>query len=109
MGTLTKRDDYRENGWTYTETITDGETGDTVRIPPMPPNSKITCTIIAGANTGKFQSTTSPDADIIADTATWVDWPAGVKTGTYEDALISPVTAIRGVSVSGEIVIEIVF
>lgn len=107
--TLTQRPG-RNPGWTYKETLADGTTSDPVIIPPLQNDSgNVTCTIIANANTGKMQSTTSPDANIAADTATWVDWPNGDTNGTYTDALITPVTAVRGISVSGEITFEVVF
>jgi hypothetical protein len=98
----------RYNGFTYTETLADGITSDAIAIPPLPPGGRVTCTVIAGANTAKIQFTTSSDAAVSADTATWQDWPQGDKTGTFSDSIISPVTAVRGVSVSGEIDFEIV-
>jgi hypothetical protein len=105
---MTKRDSWKE-GYEYTETIADGATGDDIRIFPLGLDGpRVTCRIIAGANTGKFQFTTSPDANVIAGTATWSDWPRGVVTGTVWDALTSQVTGLRGVSVSGEIKIEVV-
>lgn len=97
-------------GYYYTETIADGATGKNVKIPPMGLNSAgITCTIIAGANTGKFQFTTSSDAAVQADTATWIDFPDVDVTGTESKTIGSQVTGIRGVSASGEIKIEIVY
>lgn len=100
----------RTESYYHTETITSGSTGQTIEIPTLPAGKNITCTLIAGASTGKFQFTTSYDFDTnsIPATATWQDWALGNKTGTISDAIISPVTAIRGVSVSGAIVIEIV-
>lgn len=95
-------------GFEYTETIADGANGDTVLLPGIPGDKKITCTIIAGANTGKFQFTTSSDAAVLAGTCTWIDWPKGAVTGTDYDLLEGPVSAVRGVSTSGEITIEIV-
>jgi hypothetical protein len=95
-------------GFEYSETIADGANGDTVLLPGISDSERVTCTIIAGANTGKFQFTTSSDAAVLADTCTWIDWPKGTVTGTEYDLLLGPVTAVRGVSVSGEINIEIV-
>lgn len=96
-------------GYEYAETIANGQDGDSIRIFPMGPgNARVTCRIIAGANTGKFQFTTSLDADIIADTAVWSDWAKSVVSGTDWDVLLSQVTGLRGVSVSGEIKIEVV-
>jgi hypothetical protein len=95
-------------GFEYTETIADGADGDTVLLPGISDTKRVTCTIIAGANTGKFQFTTSSDAAVLAGTCTWIDWPKEDITGTDYDLLLGPVTAVRGVSVSGEINIEIV-
>lgn len=96
-------------GYEYEETIASGQNGDSIRIFPMGPgNARITCRIIAGANTGKFQFTTSPDADVIADTAVWSDWAKGTVTGTDWDVLLAQVTGLRGVSVSGEVKIEVI-
>lgn len=95
-------------GFQHKETIADGVNGASLIVNTGDTKGKITCTIIAGANTGKFQFTTSPDADIVAETATWQDWVKGDTTGTDYDVLDGPVTGLRGVSVSGEIVVEIV-
>lgn len=105
---MTKRESWQQ-GYEYSETIADGATGDTVLIPPFGgKKSAITCRIIAGSNTGKFQFTTSSDSAVAAGTATWTDWPKGAVTGTDYDVLDGPVTGLRGVSSSGEITIEIV-
>jgi len=88
--------------------ILDGVTGPSIIIPPTgSEGARVTCTVIPGGNTGKFQYTTSPDADVLADTAIWQDWPGGSKTSTFSDSLLAPVTAVRGVSVSGPIDIEV--
>jgi hypothetical protein len=100
--------DARRPGFTHKETIADGITGDALTVPPLPDGGRVTCTIVAGSNTGKVQFTTSPDANVAAATATWQDWPNGTITGNSSDSIISPVTAVRGVSVSGEIVFEVV-
>jgi len=106
---MTLRDGITK-GYFYSETIATGATGSNVKIPPMGMDGTyITCTIHAGANTGKFQFTTSSDAAVLADTATWIDWPKGVVTGTNYDALTSQVTGLRGVSAAGEVTIEIVY
>ena len=104
---MTQRN-YPHAGYTYSETIANGANGDTVRILPQRTAKKIACTLIAGANTGKFQVSTSSDTAITAGTETWQDWAEGTTTGTVSDVLNGPVTAIRGVSASGEINIEIV-
>jgi len=90
------------------EVIADGATGDYVLIPPLgSEGTKATCTVIAGAGTGKFQHSTSTVASVEADTAVWIDWDAGDTTLSVSDTLMAPVTALRGVSVSGEVTIDI--
>ena len=97
----------RYNGFTHTETLADGITSDPIVIPPLPPGGRVTCTVIAGANTAKIQFTTADDP-VTADPADWEDWPQGDKTATFSDSIIPPVTGVRGVSVSGEISFRIV-
>jgi hypothetical protein len=99
-----------ELGYHYEETIATGVTSDAIVIPPLKVGSKrVTCTIHAGANTGKFEFTTSSDAKITAGTAVWQDWNLGVVTGSNSDSLVGQVTGLRGVSSAGEIKIEIVY
>jgi hypothetical protein len=93
-------------GYEYSEVIADGETGKIIHLVDLV-YSAVTCTLISGANTGKFQSTTSPDADVIADTAEWTDWHIGSYSGSISDAVAAPITGLRGVSISGEIKIEV--
>lgn len=105
---LQKRDSH-VTGYEHKEVIADGQNGDTIRIFPLGLGlTRITCRVIAGAGTGKFQFTTSPDADVLDDSAVWSDWPKGSATGTEWDVLQSQVTGLRGVSISGEITIEVV-
>jgi uncharacterized integral membrane protein len=106
---MTKRDSA-VTGFFYTETIATGATGSDVHIYPMGlDGTRITCTIIAGGNTGSFEFTTSSDAAVTAGTATWQTWPLGTVTGTQSDALTSQVTGLRGVSDAGEITVEILY
>ena len=97
-----------KRGYVHQETIASGQNGETLIAHPFPATASITCTVITSGNTGKFQFSTSPKADIEAGTATWQDWAKGNVTATTSDALTSPVTAVRGVSVTGEIKIEVV-
>ena len=96
-----------KQGYEYSETVADGENGETIAIPGLPPGKNIVCTIIAGSNTGKFQYSTSLDSEVEAGTCTWHDWDNGDTTGSYTDVIVANVSSIRGVSVSGEIKIEI--
>lgn len=96
-------------GYEYAETIQSGQNGDTIRFFPMGPGkARATCRVIAGAGTGKFQFTTSIDTAVLAGTAVWTDWAKGDVTGTDFDVLLGQVTALRGVSVSGIITIEVI-
>jgi len=96
-----------KRGYAYQETIADGDNGESVVVHPTPVTG-LTCTLIAGSNDGKIQFTTSPIANIEAGTATWQDWD-GVTTGNGTDVLVGPVTAVRGVSTSGEVTVEFVY
>ncbi|MCD6321850.1 MAG: hypothetical protein J7L77_02375 [Clostridiales bacterium] len=96
-------------GWHHKEIITNGATGNDVIIPPLPAGKNVTCTLIAeGTSTGKFQTTTSSDEDVKAGTATWQDWAKGDSAGTVTDVIVGQVIGVRGVSVSGEVKIEII-
>lgn len=95
------------NGYDYGEVIADGENGNSILI-PNDLVGNLTCTVIAGSNTGKVQFSTSREESVLGGSAVWQDWPQGNVTGTTYDVLVGPVTSIRGVSVSGEITIEVV-
>ncbi len=95
----------------YSETITSGQNGDTILINPVWNQSGyVTVRIKAGAGTGKVQITLV-DKDKLEDgldvASDWDDWPKGDVTGTDGDVLLAPVTAIRGVSVSGTVEFEL--
>lgn len=96
------------DGYVYSETIADGVTSEPVKLHRyrgMADN--ISLALIAGTGTGKFQYTLDADEMIDVDTAVWYDWDKGDNTGTTVDALISSVSAVRGVSTSGEITFKI--
>lgn len=97
---------FQRDGWHYTETIATGATGDSLILPSLEAGKTIAVTLIAGAGTGYVQFTTSSDAAVKADTAVWQTWALGTKTGTESDSL-EKATALRGVSVSGEVIIEV--
>ena len=104
---MTKRDSATP-GFEYAETIATGATGSVVHVFPVPLGKRINCTLVAGANTGYFETTSSSDAKVLAGTAVWSAWAKGTQTGTVKDAILADVTGIRGVSAVGEIKIEIV-
>ena len=104
---MTKRDEIQP-GYHHEETIPDGVTGDWIIIPAMVMNcGTIQCFISTGAGSGKFQFTGSGKEKIMAGTAYARDWPLGNVTGDDEDS-VAQVMAIRGVSISGDIDIEVV-
>ena len=94
-------------GYDYHETILTGANGKSVYIPSISVPTKVTCTVIP-SGTAKIQYTTSSRAAVEASTAVWQDWPLGGVTSTTSDSLVSPVTALRGVSVSGSVTIDII-
>ena len=105
---LQRRKSY-QSGFHHSETIGDGEDGNTIRIfPTQPDGGVVSCGVIAGSNVGKMQFTLSSDNDVITDNAVWSDWPKGNVTGSEYDALVGPVTGLRGVSITGQIKIEVV-
>lgn len=99
---------FAQDGYCYAESIGTGATGKDIRIPPLPAGKTIHIALIAGANTGKFQVSSSSDAAITAGTATWSDLTLAAATGTVRDEITASITGLRGVSTSGAIVIEVV-
>lgn len=98
-----------KNGYFYQEIIADGLNGKAVLIPNDNYDGiAFTCGIIAGENIGKFQFSLSSLSDVLDGNANWQNWPKENVTGSDYDTLEGPVTAIRGVSVSGSVIIEIV-
>lgn len=91
----------------YKAVIASGQTSLAVKIPTGV--QQVTVMLIpAGGASGKSQFTTSTYADIAAGTATWVDMPKGVVSATSYEGINFPVTAVRGVSVSGNVTLEVV-
>lgn len=98
---------HMEYGYHYKETIATGATGSDVFIPRLPKGREVGITLFAGANTGKFQATRSLDSDVLAGSATWFDVALTSTTGTVPDTITSPISGLRGVSLAGEISIEV--
>ena len=96
-------------GYVHKETIADGNNGETIFFHPLGNKTGyVGCTIISSGSTGKFEYSTSPIEDHEDGTETWIGaWPKGEVTTTSSDA-IGDCTAVRGVSISGEINIEVV-
>ena len=96
-------------GWTFTQSLSSGVNGDTIRIPSLDAGQTISVSlVITATGSGKVEFTTSPDSLVISDTCYWQDWPAGVVSATFSDAVGSPVTGLRLVRVSGTVAIEVV-
>ena len=91
----------------YQGQITTGDTGPAVYIPDSANTISIGL-VPAGGASGKIQYTLSPPSVVEAGSATWRDWPSAVVAATTDDVLIGPVTAVRGVSSSGNITLEVV-
>ena len=104
---LVERAIGRKPGFHHEEDLLGGITGDPVVIPPLG-GVPVTATVVVTGVSGKIEFTTSTDAKVAAGTAVWQDWDPGTVTVTTSDALITGVTAVRGVSVSGTITIELV-
>lgn len=110
MNVYLNRRDFYHDSYCYSETIADGATGDTLIINEFPKGGSLGITLIAGSNTGKFQASRSWDAETesLPSNATWFDLELKANTGTVADAILDPITGLRGVSTSGEIKIEVV-
>ena len=101
--------DGMSGGYLYSEVISNGATSNPIYIPSLGRGTTNgTVALICGSNTGKVQITLDSDTLIDADSAVWVDWENGEVTGTSIDVFVGSITAIRGVSVSGEITLKIV-
>lgn len=96
----------RFQGWEYRETMTSGTNSDSILLPPIGDGANVSVSLIITSGEGKIQFTTSGDGNL--DSAVWQDWPNGACTATISDSLISPVTALRLVRISGTVGIEIV-
>lgn len=68
---------------------------------------RMTVSCLPGTS-GKIQYTTSLPTSVAQGTATWFDWARGTVTVATTDTIEGPVTAIRGVAVSGTLEIEVV-
>lgn len=84
------------------QVIPTGETGTPVFIY----GKYVTITCIP-SGTGKIQFTTGRIDEVNNNEAIWRDWSRGNITSSASDIPEGPVTAIRGVSVSGQVVVEV--
>ena len=91
----------------YKEEIASGN-GETVLVKPNAKGAySMSVAIEAGAGTGKVQYTLDTEEIIEAGTEVWYDWDIGDATGNAVDAFVSPVSAVRGVSISGAVVFKL--
>ena len=95
----------------YTEDISSGQNGQSVIVKPAQSKSGFVGVMVVAEGspgvTGKVQYTFSSTANVLAGTANWVDWDDGDVTSNTGSTITAPVTAVRGVSVSGDIVFEV--
>ena len=79
----------------HTETVTDA-TSEALSVPAM---DRETLIVVQPGTSAKVQYTLSSAEAIEADTAIWIDWPAGSVTEQTTDAISGAITALRLVSV----------
>jgi hypothetical protein len=101
---------FRQNfggvGFEYSETITAGSTTSPIYV--WDARGPVTLAALpGGGGTVNVQYTVSTVADIDAATATWHDWPGGAVSADTVDAILVPVTAVRGVAATADGVIEV--
>lgn len=96
----------RVPSWTWSETVTAGQTSDPVKVSTQRP---ITVTAKpGGGGTAEVEYTTSPDADIDGATADWQSWDAGAVGVITTDRMLAPITALRFKAVTADADFEIV-
>jgi len=113
MGNLIARNgrllsDGNPAGWIYSETVADGATSDPVKIKP---NGKgiyaISVGIIPETGSGKVQFSLDSESDIDGGSADWFDWSAGEVTGGTSATFTSAISALRCISISGNVKFKI--
>lgn len=91
----------------YTETIESGKTGDAIMAPDYAGKLRDWVVGIIPSGTARIEYTLSTRSQVDAGAAVWRAWDAGDVTVNTDD-LLGPVQAVRGVSVSGDVTIEVV-
>jgi len=92
----------------YTETKSAGTNTDPVLVPAGA--GLITGWIVAlviSSGSGRVEYSTSSRASVEAGTANWKAWDAGNVSATADD-ILEPVTAVRGVRLTGTIILEVI-
>jgi len=88
-------------------TVASGETSDPILLSDGEgPGSYWQIALIPGGNNGRFELTLSPRATVKSGGGNWIPWDAGNVSTSTSDSL-TPVQAVRIVSVSGEITGEV--
>lgn len=92
----------------HAESVADGQTSAPVYMPSVQqhdPGHKPVTVICwpAGGATGRIEYSISPRADVEEATATWSAWDDGDVTAATARALDASVTALRCVSVAGQV------
>ena len=89
------------------ETISSPGTGDDMLLPDQCGrfDTVLVMLSVSGGGTGKVQYTLSNRAQVIAGSAVWKDWDAGIVSSNTDDALYH-VSAIRLVNTAGTTILE---
>lgn len=92
-------------GTTTKQSLSAAETGGIIAPYRLP----VTVTAVPGSGGSMLvQYTTSAWADVCAETATWLSWPAGTVYATTTDTIVGPITAIRATATTQPGVLEVV-
>jgi len=97
------------NGRSYhAEVVADGVTSDPLILPSIYPYNPghmpaVVAVIPAGGASGRIEFSLDDPAVVEAGTAQWIAWPHGDVSAAIADAINGPVTALRCVSVSGQV------
>jgi len=99
--------DGNTGGYTYTIDISDGES-DVVKLHPSGRGLSLgTAALICGSNTGRIDATLDSFEMIDNGTAVWIPWDKGEVTGTEIDTFQLKISALKAVSVSGDITFKL--
>ena len=88
----------------HSDTVAAPGNGNSVIVPADVKGISVTLKITGGQ--AKVQTTTDTIANVLDDSAEWVDWDAGDVATTTQDYAV-PVTAIRQVNASGTSVLQL--
>ncbi len=83
--------------------VTTGTTGNAIVTPRHPCTVRLVCS----SSSGSVQYSVSLVSEVRAGTATWDTWARGTVSATATDIPEGPITAVRGVSTSGAVTLEV--